>query len=172
MRPSVGGSLASHAAASQLRDVADWLSARNAATSGDRVEPLVLSCRACRLCCFLFVAKGLQGNRSGRAGDASKRFGVNKANSETAMLCRRPSTKVGGYFLLKISAAARRAICRKACSRILDRRRVVSAAIIRPARPWARALRKKTSQDKQAKASQKRHVRCRSPISLAHVREN
>jgi hypothetical protein len=52
-------------------------------------------------CCFLFVAKGSQGNRSGRAGDASKRFGVNKANSETAMLCRRPSTKNGRIFLVE-----------------------------------------------------------------------
>jgi hypothetical protein len=56
----------------------------------------------CRLVCFLLLAKeAANGNRAAHARDRSKRLGVNKTNSKTAMLHRRPSTKSGQIFLVE-----------------------------------------------------------------------
>jgi hypothetical protein len=52
-------------------------------------------------CCFLFVVKKASRDQSTHGRDASKRFGVNKTNSETAVLCCRPSTKSERIFLVE-----------------------------------------------------------------------
>ena len=47
---------------------------------------------------FLLLVKGCSGNQTNHARDGSKRIGVNKTNSKTRMLDRRPFVESGRIF--------------------------------------------------------------------------
>jgi hypothetical protein len=78
-----------------------------------------------RLVVFCLLRKGLRGNQSGTLAMLASALALTRPIRRQQCCAADHQRKVGRYFLLKISAGSRRAICRKACSRIVDRQRVV-----------------------------------------------
>jgi hypothetical protein len=76
-----------------------------------------LSCRA--------AENGFEETKAGTLAMLASALALTRSIRKQQCRAADHQRKVGRYFLLKISAASRRAICRKACSRIVDRQRVV-----------------------------------------------
>ena len=73
-----------------------------ACCSMPRFPPFMLSC------CFLVSCEGCSGNQTNHARDGSKRVGVNKTNSKTRMLDRRPFVESRAHIFVRNPVPAAR----------------------------------------------------------------
>jgi hypothetical protein len=102
IRPSAGGSFYIAGCRLSARNVAESAVGPGAPPCAvTKAERVVLLPRFPPvICClfFLLLVKGCSGNQTNHARDGSKRIGVNKTNSKTRMLDRRPFVESGRIF--------------------------------------------------------------------------